>query len=164
MHTLCIKSVSEDSCFSTDACAGYKEEFSFDETLDLASVHTFTTTTTTVCDDSPILRAIILDLQHGDDPDSNHNTIGIETLDGLNNYLPVYQGGQVMDAIIASGTPAKLSGRDFVMDPMNPHIATYAEIIQDMADAMAWGQTDGGDGAGSWVYSWNSYNDNSAAQ
>ena len=164
MHTLCIKSVCEDSCFSTDACAGYKEEFSFDETLDLASVHTFTTTTTTVCDDSPILRAIILDLQHGDDPDSNHNTIGIETLDGLNNYLPVYQGGQVMDAIIASGTPAKLSGRDFVMDPMNPHIATYAEIIQDMADAMAWGQTDGGDGAGSWVYSWNSYNDNSAAQ
>ena len=168
MRTTCLENVNVESCFSANLCGGYSEAFSFDDTVDLSSVHTFTVTTatTTTCDDpQPILRALTLDLQHGDNPDSNGNTIGIETYDG-GNYLPVYQGGQVMAAIIASGTPSKLSGRDFVMDPMNPRIATYAEIIQDMADAMAWGQNDGdaGDGVGSWQYGWQCCNDNSASQ
>jgi len=64
-----------------------------------------------------------------------------------------------MDALIASGTPGKSSGREFV----SGHVATYAEIIQDMVDMYAWGEYDGASN-GSWQYNWNSGNDNSAAQ
>ncbi len=39
----------------------------------------------------------------GDDPDTNGNGIGIEVRDY--GYRPVYEGGMIMDAIIASGTP-----------------------------------------------------------
>lgn len=91
---------------------------------------------------SPILRAVALGIQPAGDPDANANGIGIEVYAG-GLYYPAYRGGQIMDAIIASGTPATLSGRDFVMDPMDPHIASYAEIIQDMSDMYAWGQRDG---------------------
>lgn len=88
---------------------------------------------------SPVLRAMTLSLQHGDNPDMNGNGIGIETYDsGVQN--PIYQGGQVMDAIIASGTPGRSSGRDFIG---NGHLATYGEIIQDMTDMFSWGQYDG---------------------
>lgn len=90
---------------------------------------------------TPVLRSLTLSLQHGDDPDSNGNTIGIEAYD-LGIGQPIYQGGQVMDALIASGTPSKSSGRDFVGGG-TPHVATYAEIIQDMVDMYAWGQYDG---------------------
>jgi hypothetical protein len=86
---------------------------------------------------NPNLRSVSIGLVRGtDDPDANGNGIGIEVYDG-GQGLPTYQGGQVMDALVASGTPGKSSGRDFVG---NGHVATYAEILQDMADMYAWGQ------------------------
>ncbi len=87
---------------------------------------------------TPNLRSVSIGVQHGDNPDANSNGIGIEVYGGQGR--PIYEGGQIMDAIIASGTPGKLSGRDFVG---NGHTATYADIIQDMTDMYAWGQTDG---------------------
>ncbi|XCN75171.1 MAG: PKD domain-containing protein [Candidatus Electrothrix aestuarii] len=100
--------------------------------------------------------------QHGDNPDTNGNGIGIEVKD--RGYRPVYQGGMVMDAIIASGTPDADSGRDYDGDGTNE---TYREVIQEMIDMYAWGQCDEvRDGLiqGGWRYNWNDWPDNSAAQ
>ncbi len=112
------------------------------------------------------LRAYSIGPQHGgtDDPDTNANGIGIEVRD-YSTGRPIYQGGMVMDAIIAAGTPDKDCGRDFDNDGQND---TYRQVVQDMADMYAWGQYDGtasGYGlVGGWRYSWNSWPDNSAAQ
>ena len=80
------------------------------------------------------------------------NNRGIEV--GSN---PCYQGGMIIDAIIASGTPNADTGRDINMDNQTD---TYKEVVQDMVDAYVWGQGS----TGSWRYSWNSTLDNSAAQ
>jgi hypothetical protein len=101
-------------------------------------------------------------VQHGDDPDTNGNGIGIEVKDY--GYRPVYEGGMVMDAIIASGTPNADSGRDYDGDGTNE---TYREVLQDMMDQYAWGQCDqvsNGLIQGGWRYNWNDWPDNSAAQ
>jgi hypothetical protein len=77
-----------------------------------------------------------------DNPDSNANGIGIEVfeqnVDGV-AYYGVYQSGQVMDALVASGTPDALSGRIFLASP-STHVATYQDVIQDMCDMYAWGE------------------------
>ena len=96
---------------------------------------------------------------NGDDPDTNGNGKGIEVRDY--GYRPVYEGGMIMDAIIASGTPDADSGRDFDGDGAND---TYQEVLQDMCDMYAWGQDDSGSDAGGWRYNWNSDSDNSACQ
>jgi len=100
---------------------------------------------------------------NGDDPDTNGNGIGIEVRDY--GYRPVYEGGMIMDAIIASGTPDADSGRDFNGDGVND---TYREVLQDMCDMYAYGQYDGTTGSydiiGGWRYNWNQWPDNSACQ
>lgn len=120
---------------------------------------------------NPALRAYpISSINRGgviDYPDANANGYGIEVYDWYASHIP-YQGGQIMDAIVASGvSPDDLTGRDFTG---LGHIWTYRELLQDMADMYAWGQNDGGtcNGGicGSWWYAWNygSPGDNSASQ
>ena len=99
------------------------------------------------------------------------NGYGIQVYDGSGGDRTPYQGGQIMDAIIASGAlPTDLSGRDFAPGTPKSHIWTYGELLQDMADMYAWGQWDGsgcnGGICGSWWYNWNysSPGDNSASQ
>jgi hypothetical protein len=86
----------------------------------------------------------------GDDPDVNANGIGI----GVNGTDPPYQGGMVMDAIIASGTPGTIA----TTGPANVIGRSYGAIIQDMVDYYAWAQGDGlsaagaSTGGGGWRY------------
>ncbi|MHC4064247.1 MAG: prenyltransferase/squalene oxidase repeat-containing protein, partial [Planctomycetota bacterium] len=108
---------------------------------------------------TPVLNSIGIGPQTYGDPDSDGNGIGIEV---FHTGLPAYQGGMIMDCIIASQTPGADSGRDFDGDGATD---TYKDIIQDMVDAYAWGQSDNGDPVGGgWRYSWNQGPDNSACQ
>ncbi len=79
--------------------------------------------------------------------DMNGNGIGVQV--AYPSYPP-YQGGIVMDAIISSGTPNADSGRDFDGDGSTD---TYQQVIQDMVDAYAWGQSN--NASGGWSYNWN---------
>lgn len=88
-------------------------------------------------------------------PDTNLNGIGIL----VNQSYPYYQGGMVMDAIVASGTPNAIT----TTGPVNVIGRTYADILQDMVDDHAWAQYDAYPGGG-WRYSANQYPDNSACQ
>lgn len=81
-------------------------------------------------------------------PDSNGNGIYVSSGSGQD----VYETGMLMDAIIASGTPDRvvttgpLAARDGY---------TYADAIQDMVDAYAFGQMNSSLGdhqKGSWYY------------
>jgi len=113
----------------------------------------------------PMLQPYSIGVVHGsDNPDSRPNGIGIQVRDY--GYRPVYEGGMIMDAIVASGTPGADSGRDFDSDGTTD---TYAEVLQDMVDMYAWGQCDSyqagyGGYIGGWRYSWNQWPDNSACQ
>lgn len=121
---------------------------------------------------NPMLKPLSIATQHGsDNPDTNGNGKGIETKDY--GYRPIYQGGMVIDAIIASGTPDADSGRDFDGDGTTD---TYAEVVQDMCDMYAYGQYDGTQSftdqlgtprsgiIGGWRYNWGEWPDNSACQ
>ncbi len=104
-----------------------------------------------------IRQAAITDQAYGD-PDQNGNGIGIEVVDGN----PIYQGGQVMMALVASGTPnmkAPIGGAGIMG-------RTYRDIVEDMAEMYYWGQGDDewGYGAGGWRYGWQGQGDNSASQ
>ncbi len=111
----------------------------------------------------PMLNPVNIASQHGDNPDTDGNGIGIEVRDY--GYRPVYEGGMVMDAIIASNTPDADSGRDFDGDGKND---TYRQVVQNMADMYAWGQYDGAYSTygilGGWRYGWGDAPDNSACQ
>ena len=92
------------------------------------------------------------------------NGIGIMSWYGPNHQ--VYEGGQVMDAIIASGAlPGDSTGRDFSgrlkTDP-NYHEWTYREVLQDLADMYILFQR----GTGAWPEweFWSTQNDNSSSQ
>lgn len=113
----------------------------------------------------PMLQAVnigaIVD-QNGKNTDNNG--IGIQVRDY--GYAPIYEGGMVMDAIVATGTPDADCGRDFDADGINE---TYREVLQDMCDMYAYGQYrgpygNGGKIIGGWRYSWGDWPDNSAAQ
>ncbi|MCZ7634911.1 MAG: hypothetical protein M5U12_01890 [Verrucomicrobia bacterium] len=80
----------------------------------------------------------------GVNPDSNGNGYGVF----INSSYQFYQGGMLMDAIIASGTPAAVAVTGPAPSGANPGILgrTYADIIQDMVDAYAWAQYDGNPG------------------
>ena len=66
-----------------------------------------------------------------------------------------------MDAIVASGTPdaiAPTGGANVIG-------RKYKDIVQDMVDGYAYGQTDSGTWMGGWGYDWNNGNsDNSVNQ
>lgn len=92
------------------------------------------------------------------DPDINGNGYGIQ----VNSGSPIYEGGQVMMALVASGTPnliASTGGSGIVG-------RSYREIVEDMAEMYYWGQGDdvSGYGAGGWRYGWQGQADNSASQ
>jgi hypothetical protein len=123
---------------------------------------------------SPELHAVTLDLAHSPQgiPNGSVDTYGIENYDSSVD-IP-YQSGAVMDGIMASGVdPADYTGRDFTQTSSNIVVKnwTYGELIQDMADMIAWGQNDSNcsgtsEVCGSWWYGWNygSNGDNSASQ
>jgi hypothetical protein len=94
-------------------------------------------------------------------PDSNGNGYGVT----VNEADPYYQGGIIMDAIVASGTPNAVTSTGPAPAGANPGVMgrTYADVLQDMHDAYAWAQYDGSFGGG-WRYSANEYTDNSTNQ
>ncbi|MBI4847458.1 MAG: PKD domain-containing protein [Nitrospirae bacterium] len=104
-----------------------------------------------------IRQTAINDQAYGN-PDINGNGIGIE----VNSGSPIYEGGQVMMALVASGTPdlKAVSGGSGVIN------RTYREIVEDMAEMYYWGQGDAESGyaAGGWRYGWQAQADNSACQ
>ncbi len=99
----------------------------------------------------------------GDNPEEGQtspNGLGIQVRDYA--YRPIYEGGQVMDAIISSGVaPGDDTGRNFNGRPEGNW--TYGELLQDMVDMYAWGQYDNAL-YGGWRYNWNDWPDNSACQ
>ena len=99
-------------------------------------------------------KAAINDQPYGN-PDINGNGIGIEVTDDQ----PIYQGGMVMMALVASGTPGMKAevGGDGIQG------RTYQEIVEDMAEMYYWGQEDIST-SGGWRYRWNEDADNSACQ
>lgn len=108
----------------------------------------------------PMLEGVAINAQTYGNPDSNANGKGIQARDY--GYRPVYESGQVMDAIVASGTPDASTGRDINGDGV---IDTYKDVVQDMIDMYAWGQSDHATYGGGWRYNWNeALPDNSAAQ
>ncbi|MBN2582416.1 MAG: hypothetical protein JXL80_05060 [Planctomycetes bacterium] len=106
----------------------------------------------------PMLQAYNIAVEPGGDPDVNGNGKGIEVRDS--GYNPCYEGGMIMDAIIASHTPDKSCGRDFDGDSQPE---TYREVIQDMVDMYSYGQYDSAT-YGGWRYGWEQGPDNSACQ
>ncbi len=94
-------------------------------------------------------------------PDSNGNGLGVEVA----NTDPPYQGGMFMDAIVATRTP----GATASTGPAGIVGRSYADIVQDMVDAYAYGQGEAGTYYGGWRYSWdygcgNCNSDNSTNQ
>jgi PKD repeat protein len=94
-------------------------------------------------------------------PDTNGNGYGVV----LNQSYQYYQGGMIMDAIVASGTPDAVTATGVVPSGANPGIRgrTYRAIVQDMVDDHAWAQYDDVR-YGGWRYSANDFPDNSACQ
>lgn len=90
------------------------------------------------------------------DPDSNGNGIAV----GLTRNNAPYQMGMVMMSLAASGTP--LTTAHSGVDNVNGRL--YYDILTDMVDLYAWGQTDYGNQGGGWQYQWNYGTDNSASQ
>lgn len=92
-------------------------------------------------------------------PDSNGNGYGV----GVNSGRQFYEGGMVMDAIIASGTPLATAATG----PASPGPGilgrTYKDILQDMADYYSYAQYDDVR-YGAWRYGVNDFPDNSASQ
>ncbi|RLJ18328.1 hypothetical protein DJ031_11755 [bacterium endosymbiont of Escarpia laminata] len=113
------------------------------------------------------LGSVDIAVQTYGEPDTNGNGIGLQTgqssiINGRSSSSggqPIYQGGQVMDAIASSGTPLARS----ITGGTNVKRRAYFDILTDMSDQFAWGQTEQGSGGG-WRYSWNNSIDNSAAQ
>lgn len=86
----------------------------------------------------PVLQAVNIApraIDPWDNPDSNGNGIGVQTFDDGGSRCP-YQGGMIMDAIVASGTPNASTGRIFTGTSM----ASYKDVVQDMCDMYAWGE------------------------
>jgi RHS repeat-associated protein len=92
------------------------------------------------------------------DPDANHNGFGLSGDTGR----PIYETGQLMDAIVAAGRPELVAP----VGPANVRGRTFKDLMQDMVDMYSWGQSDYTSSyGGGWQYDWNSQgNDNSASQ
>ncbi len=102
------------------------------------------------------------EVTRSDDPDSNGNGNGIRTdarvIGGIyGSYDPPYQLGMVMDAIVASGTPGALA----TTGPAGVIGESYGDIVQDMVDWYAMGQSDS-TSHGGWRYS--AYNNSVGSQ
>jgi hypothetical protein len=83
--------------------------------------------------------------QPAGNPDTNGNGIGLFANDNSEDYIV----GHLIDAFVASGTPAATARLG------NPSVLgrTYKDIVQDMVDYNAWAQIDTGvAGRGGWDY------------
>jgi hypothetical protein len=100
-----------------------------------------------------------MSLQEGGvNPDSNSNGSGLF----WPSDHPIYETGAVIDALVATGTPAATARTG---DATYVKGKTYQTIVQDMVDMYAWGQGDPPYWyVGGWRYGWNSDADNSASQ
>ncbi len=95
----------------------------------------------------------------GNAADGNHNNYFLYPISDQGSHI--YEGGQVMDAIIASGVaPGDSTGRDFAAAG---HNWTYGEVVQDLADMYAYGQHSPLGAWGEWQYYTGQY-DNSSSQ
>jgi hypothetical protein len=94
-------------------------------------------------------------------PDTNANGYGVF----VNQSYPFYQGGMFIDAIIAAGTPNKVTTTGTAPSGANPGILgrTYKDIVQDMVDGYNYCQYNGSPGGG-WRYNCGDFPDNSACQ
>lgn len=91
-------------------------------------------------------------------PDSNGNGLAIYP-GNSGSGTAFYQGGQFIDAIVATGTPAAVT----TTGPANVIGRSYLSIVQDMVDGYAFCQYSFSPG-GSWLYTCNQGRDNSVAQ
>jgi hypothetical protein len=91
-------------------------------------------------------------------PDGNGNALAVYP-GGPNTGHAFYQGGQFIDAIVASGTPAAVT----TTGPAGVIGRTYKEIVQDMVDGYNYCQYPFSPGGG-WYYSCQGYDDNSVSQ
>jgi len=97
------------------------------------------------------------------DDDGNNNGYAVQN----NQYPQHYQDGQLMDAIVASGTPSATAPTGPVAAGANPGIRgrMFLSIVQDMEDAYVACQDKGTSEGGGWYYSCNvNQGDNSASQ
>jgi chitodextrinase len=108
------------------------------------------------------LAPLAIGVQAAGDPDTNGNGIGL-TLSAAASSPEVYILGQVVDAIVASGTQTAVVG---VGDATYVQGRTYRDIVQDLMDAYYWGQADPGHGAhrGGWWYDLDTGADTSTSQ
>ncbi len=97
---------------------------------------------------------VTIGMQTAGNPDTNGNGIGVS----VNSSRQIYELGQLMDAIASSQSPLAVARTGVVKGRL------FFDILTDMVDMYAWGQTDSGTKRGGWRYSWNSDADNSAAQ
>ena len=89
------------------------------------------------------IRRRAITAQAGGNPDTNGNGYGLEDPGGE----PVYVGGQIVDAFVASGTKTKLA-------TMGTEAGrTYLDIVQDLMDAYSFGMNENNQGG--WIYQWN---------
>jgi hypothetical protein len=95
-------------------------------------------------------------------PDGNANGYGAY----VNQGNPFYQGGMLMDAIVAAGTPSAVTTTGPAPAGANPGILgrTYKDVVQDMVDGYLYCQYFGAGTGGGWRYSCNTFPDNSACQ
>lgn len=102
------------------------------------------------------LEHVNIDVEPYGDPDGNSNGIGID----VNESTPLYQVGQVMDALVAGDEPDRIARTG----PVNVKGRRYEDIMQDMIDLYAWAQSDELPQGGGWRYAAHENPDNSAAQ
>ncbi|MCC7185731.1 MAG: PKD domain-containing protein, partial [Acidobacteria bacterium] len=91
------------------------------------------------------LKRLNVPMQNGNDPDSNGNGYGLWVdYNGHASYI----GGQLMDAIVSSGTPNKQAETGVAT-----YVAgrAYRDILQDLIDGYSWGMADN---RGGWYYSY----------
>ncbi len=102
------------------------------------------------------LSKIAIGPQLAGNPDSNGNGYGLT----VSSDRQIYELGQVIDAMCVT------SRRDTIAAVGSQGVIgrSYEDIVRDMVDTYAWGQSDAMPTAGGWRYSWQEAPDNSASQ
>ena len=108
-------------------------------------------------DQHGVLRSLAVPMQNGKNPDSNSNGFGLQVLPGDHS---TYIGGQVIDAIVASGTQNKLAETGQVNTVRG---RKYRDIVQDMLDGYSYGLADNTGGWGYTMVGTTGNNDTSAS-
>jgi VCBS repeat-containing protein len=103
------------------------------------------------------LRSLLVPLQNGNNPDGNGNGFGLQVLP---NDHSTYLGGQVIDAIVASGTPDALAETG---QANTVKARKYRDIVQDMLDGYSYGFSDDRGGWGYTMVGLSGNNDTSAS-